>query len=123
MRKIVNQHCDRKLKLNFREDIIFQFQQLFEPLLLSSLGDRISEVCFNVIQEPVGIEKTQEPFSNILIGLRLNPEKSNAIVERGPTANLPEVVFLRIFIKMLIKIYYFCFRPKNSVHFGVINHN
>lgn len=83
---------DKKLKLNFREDLALQFQQIIEPLLLSCLGDRISEMCFYISQEPVDIGKTQEPFSNFLIGLRLNSQKANSVVERGPTANLPEVL-------------------------------
>lgn len=77
--------------MDLREDLAVQFQQIIEPLLLSSLGDRISELCFNIFQESVGIGKTQEPFSNFLIGLKLNPQRANAVVERGPTANLPEV--------------------------------
>lgn len=86
------------MKLNFREDLAFLFQQIIEPLLLSSLGDRIIEMSFYVLQESVGIEKIQEPFSNFLIGLKLNPQRANAVVERGPTANLPEVVFCEFFL-------------------------
>lgn len=81
-----------------REDLTLQFQQIIEPLLISSLGDRISEMCFKVFQKSVDIMKTQEPFINLLIGLKLNSQKANVVVERGPTANLPEVVFYAIFI-------------------------
>lgn len=81
------------MKLDLREDLALQFQHIIEPLLLSSLGDRITEMCFNVSQDPVVVGKTQEPFSNFLIGLKLNTQKANSVVERGPIANLPEVVF------------------------------
>lgn len=101
VKDIVSQHGEKKLKLDLREDLALQFQQIVEPLLLSSLGDRISEMCFNVYQDPVIIGKTQEPFSNFLIGLKLNTQKSNAVVERGPIANLPEVVF---FFYRLLKL-------------------
>lgn len=88
----MSQHTSTKLKLDFREDLALLFQQIIEPLLLSCLGDRISEMCFNVCQESIGVEKTQEPFNTFLIGLKLNPQRANAVVERGPTANLPEVI-------------------------------
>lgn len=90
------------MKLDFREDLSLQFQRIIEPLLLRSLGNRISEICFNVFQESVDIEKTQDPFSNFLIGLKLNPQRANAVVERGPTANLPEVLFCEISVNILI---------------------
>jgi len=93
VKEIVSQHGDKKLKLDLREDLTLQFQHIIEPLLLSSLGDRITEMCFNVFQDPVVVGRTQEPFSNFLIGLKLNTQKANSVVERGPIANLPEVVF------------------------------
>lgn len=88
----MSQHSNTKLKLDLREDLASLFQQIIEPLLLSCLGDRISEMCFNVCQESISAEKTQEPFNTFLIGLKLNPQRANAVVERGPTANLPEVI-------------------------------
>lgn len=94
----MNKHSGTNLKLDLREDLALQFQKIIEPLLLSCLGDRISEMCFNVCQESIGIEKTQEPLNHFLIGLKLNSQKSNAVVERGPTANLPEVLFIENFI-------------------------
>lgn len=83
--------------MDYREDLASQFQKIIEPLLLTSLGDRISEMCFNVFQESVSTGKIQEPFSNFLIGLKLNPQKANTVVERGPTANLPEVLLCEMF--------------------------
>jgi len=50
--------------------------------------------CF--FQDPVVVGKTQEPFSNFLIGLKLNTQKANSVVERGPIANLPEVIFCKV---------------------------
>lgn len=100
IRDIVNKYGDNKSKLDFREDLVLQFQQIIEPLLLSSLGERICGLCFNVFQESVNIEKTQEPCCNVLIGLKLNPLKANVVVERGPTANLPEVIFHKIFFNI-----------------------
>lgn len=79
--------------MDCREDIALQFQQIIEPLLYSSLGDRISDMCFTFFQESVGIGETQEPFTKCLIGLKLNAERSNMAVERGPIANLPEVFY------------------------------
>lgn len=92
IRKIISQHAEKKLKLDFREDLGLQFQRIIEPLLVSSLGDRISEMCFNIFLKSIGVGKTQEPFNSFIIGLKLNPERANAVVERGPTANLPKVV-------------------------------
>lgn len=77
-----------------REDLVLQFQQIIEPLLLSSLGDRVTGLCFNVFQESVDVGSTQEPCKKFLIGVKLNSQRANAVVERGPTANLPEVIFL-----------------------------
>lgn len=105
VKDIVSQHSDTKSKLDLREDLALQFQQIIEPLLLSSLGDRITEMCFNVFQDSVVMGKTQEPFSNFLIGLKLNTQKANSVVERGPIANLPEVVFL-IVLKFVLQILY-----------------
>lgn len=125
IRNIVSQHDDKKLKLDLREDLALQFQKIVEPLLISSLGDRISEMCFNVYQESVCIGKTEEPFSKFLIGLKLNPLKANSVIERGPTANLPEVIFF-FFLILNINVNQnnFCYsRLKNSVHFGVRNLN
>jgi len=102
IRDIVSQHGNKNLKLDFREDLALQFQQIIEPLLLSSLGNRISELSFYVYQESVTIRKVQEPFSNFLIGLKLNTQRANIVVERGPTANLPEVV-----------VYTFCINNEN----------
>jgi len=87
-----------------RGDIALQFQRIIEPLLISSLGDRISGICFNVSFKSVGIGETQKPFTNILIGLKLNSKKANAIVERGPTANLPEVIFFKKKLSLILKI-------------------
>lgn len=87
--------------MNFREDLALQFQQIIEPLLYSSLGDRISEMCFSFFQESVSIGESQEPFSKCLIGLKLNTDRSNTVVERGPTANLPEV-FCNFYLFILI---------------------
>lgn len=110
--------------MDLREDLTLQFQQIIEPLLISSLGDRISEMCFKVFQKSVGIMTTGEPFTNLLIGLKLNSQKANVVVERGPTANLPEVVICVLFIyTLIIKINYPCCRLKNFVHFGKINLN
>lgn len=97
VKDIVSQHGDKKLKLDLREDLALQFQHVIEPLLLSSLGDRIAEMCFNVFQDPVAVGKTQEPFRNFLIGLKLNTQKANSVVERGPIANLPEAKEFRSF--------------------------
>lgn len=97
IKDIVSRHGDKKLKLDLREDLALQFQQVIEPLLLSSLGDRITEMCFNVFQDPIVVGKTQEPFSNFLIGLKLNTQKANSVVERGPIANLPEAIEFRSF--------------------------
>lgn len=96
IKDILSKDDDKKLKLNFREDVALQFQHFIEPLLLSCLGDRISEMCFHISQEPANIGMTQEPFNNFLIGLRLNSQRANSVVERGPTANLPEVIFNEI---------------------------
>lgn len=93
----MSQHSDTNLKLDLREDLALLFQQIIEPLLLSCLGDRISEMCFNICQESIDIGKTQEPFSSFLIGLKLNSQRANAVVERGPTANLPEVNLLNFY--------------------------
>jgi len=98
IRDVVSQHGNNNLKLEFREDLALQFQQIIEPLLLSSLGSRISELSFYVYQESVSIGKVQEPFSNFLIGLKLNTQRANIVVERGPTANLPEVVICTFYI-------------------------
>jgi len=80
--------------LDLREDLVIQFQRIIEPLLLTSLGDRISGLCFKVFQESVDVRNTQEPCKKFLIGLKLNSQKANVVVERGPTANLPEVIIL-----------------------------
>lgn len=109
IKDIVSQHSDEKSKLDLREDLALQFQQIIEPLLLSSLGDRITEMCFNVFQDSVVMGKTQEPFSNFLIGLKLNTQKANSVVERGPIANLPEVIFLIILKFVIINIIYCMF--------------
>lgn len=77
-----------------RGDLVLQFQHIIEPLLLTSLGNRISGLCFKVFQESADVKNTQEPCKKFLIGLKLNSQKANVVVERGPTANLPEVVFL-----------------------------
>lgn len=68
------------------------FQKIIETLLINSLGDRISDMCFNIIQKSVCIGKIEEQFSHFVIGLKLNPLKAFSVVERGPTANLPEVI-------------------------------
>lgn len=91
--------------MDAREDIALQFQQIIEPLLYSSLGDRISDMCFNFFQESVGISETQEPFTKCLIGLKLNIERSNVVVERGPIANLPEVFYNFFLLILNINIY------------------
>lgn len=102
--------------MDFREDLALHFQQIIEPLLYSSLSDRITGMCFYVLHESVGIGKIQEPFSNFLIGLKLNTQKANIVVERGPTANLPEVVFHKFVFINTLNLYFF--RLKNFVRFG-----
>ncbi|VVC45437.1 Hypothetical protein CINCED_3A008556 [Cinara cedri] len=97
IQSIVNQHSSKKLKLDYREDLALQFQKIIEPLLIFSLGDRISDMCFNIFQKSVDIKKIEEPCSNFLIGLKLNSLKANSVVERGPTANLPEAKEFRSF--------------------------
>lgn len=92
IKDIVNRLGNKKFKLDYREDLVFQFQKIIEPLLISCLGDRINEMCFCVSQESISIGKSQEPCNTFLIGLKLNSQKANIVVERGPTANLPEVI-------------------------------
>ncbi|XP_050522298.1 nucleolar protein 6 [Daktulosphaira vitifoliae] len=97
VREIVKKNGQKKNQLDLREDLLIQFQQIIEPLLLSSLGDRIEEICFEISQEPCEVGKTLECFNNIIVGLKLNPEKAFSVVERGPTANLPEAKEFRTF--------------------------
>ncbi|XP_050422991.1 nucleolar protein 6 [Adelges cooleyi] len=97
VKQTIDKYGDKKLKLDSRQDLTFQFQQIIEPLLLSSLGDRVDEICFDIIQDPADVGTILKPFSNFLIGLRLNPGKAFSVVERGPTANLPEAKEFRSF--------------------------
>lgn len=81
------------MQLDLRSDSYTQFLKIIYGLLKRSLKERVSQICYNIVPHNLtwSINENTPLYGNIIVGFKINPEHAYDVIDRGPTANLPEV--------------------------------
>lgn len=90
---MVESNAPKQLLLDLRQNTVKIFLKLVTEMLARALGNRVHEIAYVIepcaVCWPVG--KKMPTRAEVSIGLKVNPEHAYDIINRGPTANLPEV--------------------------------
>lgn len=100
VRKTVKQNVDVQMQLDLRNDTYSQFLKIISTLLRRSLGKRVSQIYHSVEPSSLSwfVNEKIPRYGNVMFALKIDSEYAYDVIDKGPTANLPDVSALYFII-------------------------